>query len=216
MLAFHLGKHVSSNLYFIIVLNFFHCYWQLWKTSLVLCWVLFISTIWWGRFNKCWLIVITHYVGFFSFLRKQNLIWIWNWNVITHYVGFFSFLLVKLSAKHVHVYRYYPLCWVLFISTNRMCGCCNHSLYVITHYVGFFSFLQLYRMQVDVIVKCYYPLCWVLFISTVPLQKPSKIKAFQGHFCKYLSEYSEKRVFQPLFCACQNFTPDSSYPSIYF
>ena len=26
VLAFHLGKHVSSNLYFIIVLNFFHCY----------------------------------------------------------------------------------------------------------------------------------------------------------------------------------------------
>ena len=145
-----------------------------------LCWVLFISTLLLNSFTRKFVNVITHYVGFFSFLRKQNLIWIWNWNVITHYVGFFSFLLVKLSAKHVHVYRYYPLCWVLFIST-------------------------LTKSNLKKAGKCYYPLCWVLFISTVPLQKPSKIKAFQGHFCKYLSEYSEKRVFQPLFCACQNF-----------
>ena len=106
-----------------------------------LCWVLFISTLLLNSFTRKFVNVITHYVGFFSFLRKQNLIWIWNWNVITHYVGFFSFLLVKLSAKHIHVYRYYPLCWVLFIST-------------------------LTKSNLKKAGKCYYPLCWVLFIST--------------------------------------------------
>ena len=70
VLAFHFGKHVSSNLYFIIVLNFFHCYWQLWKTSLVLCWVLFISTSIWRK-SVYSFFVITHYVGFFSFLQRR-------------------------------------------------------------------------------------------------------------------------------------------------
>ena len=92
VLAFHFGKHVSSNLYFIIVLNFFHCYWQLWKTSLVLCWVLFISTSIW---------------------RKS----VYSFFVITHYVGFFSFLLGIRRGLSGYDYRYYPLCWVLFIST---------------------------------------------------------------------------------------------------
>ena len=99
---------------------------------------------------------------------------------------------------------YYPLCWVLFISTLLLNSFTRKFVNVITHYVGFFSFLQVLKNKICIIYR-YYPLCWVLFISTVPLQKPSKIKAFQGHFCKYLSEYSEKRVFQPLFCACQNF-----------
>ena len=102
-------------------------------------------------------------------------------------------------------YCYYPLCWVLFISTLLLNSFTRKFVNVITHYVGFFSFLLVKLSAKHVHVYRYYPLCWVLFISTVPLQKPSKIKAFQGHFCKYLSEYSEKRVFQPLFCACQNF-----------
>ena len=112
--------------------------------------------------------------------------------------------------------RYYPLCWVLFISTSKALGQTCTRVSLLPTMLGSFHFYKPHVRVLQPFSLCYYPLCWVLFISTVPLQKPSKIKAFQGHFCKYLSEYSEKRVFQPLFCACQNFTPDSSYPSIYF
>ena len=119
-------------------------------------------------------------------------------------LGSFHFY-VTLEQLHEKVCKcYYPLCWVLFISTKTK-PYLNMELkrYYPLCWVLFISTLT--KSNLKKAGKCYYPLCWVLFISTVPLQKPSKIKAFQGHFCKYLSEYSEKRVFQPLFCACQNF-----------
>ena len=70
VLAFHFGKHVSSNLYFIIVLNFFHCYWQLWKTSLVLCWVLFISTQNENGLIDHWILLLPTMLGSFHFYKK--------------------------------------------------------------------------------------------------------------------------------------------------
>ena len=153
--------------------------------------------------------------SFHFYLQYVFKVYLYSWRYYPLcWVLFISTVMYRLSIGQLACY--YPLCWVLFISTIVERASNGGKKSLLPTMLGSFHFYQMrIRMRPPLITR-YYPLCWVLFISTVPLQKPSKIKAFQGHFCKYLSEYSEKRVFQPLFCACQNFTPDSSYPSIYF
>ncbi len=120
-------------------------------------------------------------------------------NVITHYVGFLSFLQLNNFPNHEEWNCDNPLCRVSFISTNMkfredgltpyvithyvgflsflpidggdriICTCC-----VITHYVGFLSFLHKYSYGGYNGLKCDNPLCRVSFISTLTFHKHFK------------------------------------------
>ena len=80
-------------------------------------------------------------------------------------LGSFHFY-VTLEQLHEKVCKcYYPLCWVLFISTKTK-PYLNMELkrYYPLCWVLFISTLT--KSNLKKAGKCYYPLCWVLFIST--------------------------------------------------
>ena len=64
-------------------------------------------------------------------------------------------------------YCYYPLCWVLFISTSLLLrmSLWNGTMLLPTMLGSFHFYVTLEQLH-EKVCKCYYPLCWVLFIST--------------------------------------------------
>ena len=62
--------------------------------------------------------------------------------------------------------RYYPLCWVLFISTSKALGQTCTRVSLLPTMLGSFHFYKPHVRVLQPFSLCYYPLCWVLFIST--------------------------------------------------